>query len=248
MKAAAFKLAERGLAVFPLKARDKIPATRHGCKDATKDLEVIAAWWDGWPQANIGIATGSKSGIWVLDIDGEEGEASLRDIEKRMQRLPATVEAITGGGGRHLFFRLPDFDDAPVIKNSAGQLGTGLDVRGEGGYVVAPPSIHPSGRFYTWSVDSASEFADPPVITLPPDNVTGLDERRPAEHWRKVAREGAAEGTRNATAASLTGYLLRHGIDAHFALDMVLAWNASPQSATSTRRRDRPRRQINRSA
>jgi hypothetical protein len=166
MKDAALKLARAGVAVFPVKPRDKIPLTGHGCLDATSDDERVRAWWDQWPDANIGLATGSKSGVWVLDIDGEEGEASLRDLEHRLGALPATVVAITGGGGRHLFFRLPDLDEAPTVKNSAGQVGAGLDVRGEGGYVVAPPSIHPSSKRYCWSVDSALEFADAPVWLL----------------------------------------------------------------------------------
>ena len=192
MRAAALKLANRGLHVFPCAPRGKIPVTAHGCLDATADAEQIRTWWSKHPDANIGIATGSKSGIWVLDIDGENGEAALRALEKRMQPLPTTVESITGGGGRHLFFKLPDFKDAPVIRNSAKQLGAGLDVRGEGGYVVAPPSVHPSGRPYCWSVDTAPGFADPPVwlialITLPQTGVTNLDERRSPDHWKRIA-------------------------------------------------------------
>jgi hypothetical protein len=229
LQAAALTLAQRGLHVFPCAPRGKIPLTKHGCLDASAEADQIRAWWDKRPDANIGIATGSKSGVWALDIDGDDGEASLRDIEQRMkQPLPATVESITGGGGRHLFFRLPDADEAPIIKNSAKQLGNGLDVRGDGGYVIAPPSIHPSGRKYCWSVDSASEFADPPVwlvALLEPPKVADLDERRPREHWRGITHEGAAEGCRNATAASLTGYLLSRGVDAHVTLDLVLAWN-----------------------
>lgn len=230
MQAAALTLAAKGLAVFPCKPRDKIPLTRHGCLDASKNLDEVRAWCQQWPDANIGIATGSKSGVWVLDIDGEEGEASLRDIEKRMQSLPSTVEAITGGGGRHLFFKLPDFDNAPQIKNSAGQLGVGLDVRGEGGYVIAPPSIHPSGRPYAWSVDSASAFADPPVwlvaLIAPTTNVTNLDARRPADHWVRITCEGAAEGARNHTAASLAGYLFRLGAQPSDVHELLLAWNS----------------------
>lgn len=63
--------------MFPLKARDKAPATKHGFKDATTDSKQIAAWWEGWPEQNIGVATGEVSGIWVLDVDDEDGEASL---------------------------------------------------------------------------------------------------------------------------------------------------------------------------
>ena len=76
----ALALARKGLAVFPLKARSKTPWTRHGCLDATTDLETIAGWWDGWPDSNIGVATGSKSGIWVLDIDGDLAPTSCSSL------------------------------------------------------------------------------------------------------------------------------------------------------------------------
>ena len=160
----ALALARKGLAVFPLKARSKTPWTRHGCLDATTDLETIAGWWDGWPDSNIGIATGSKSGIWVLDIDGEPGADELLKLEHRFGALPATVTAVTGTGGHHLYFRLPDFAGAPVIKNTASALAAGIDTRGEGGYVVAPPSIHPNGNPYGWG--APDEFAAAPVWLL----------------------------------------------------------------------------------
>jgi hypothetical protein len=230
---AALSLAKRRIHVFPCAPRGKIPITAHGCLDASKDLDQIQSWWSAHPDANIGVATGSKSGIWVLDIDGEDGEGSIRDLEKRIQPLPTTIESITGGGGRHLFFRLPDFKDAPTIRNSAKQLGIGLDVRGEGGYVVAPSSVHPSGRPYAWSVDTATEFAHPPVwlialITLPQTGVTHLDERRSPDNWKRVA-EGVPEGSRNMNTASLTGYLLRRNVRPDITLELMLGWNLRNQ-------------------
>ena len=162
------KLGLRGMAIFPCKG--KIPLTSHGCLDATADMAQIGEWWTQHPDAKIAIATGTKNGIFVVDVDADkDGEASLRDIEQKCAALPSTVEVITGGGGRHLYFRLPDFDEAPSIKNSVSKLAPGIDIRGDGGYVIAPPSIHPdTKRAYRRSVDSASEFADAPVwlITL----------------------------------------------------------------------------------
>jgi Bifunctional DNA primase/polymerase, N-terminal/Primase C terminal 1 (PriCT-1) len=229
MIGAALALASRGMAVFPLKPRDKIPITKHGCKDATVDLEVVSAWWEGYPEANIGLATGARSGVWVVDIDGELGEASLHALEQRMGVLPATVESITGGGGRHLFFRLPDSDEVPTIKNTARKIGEGLDTRGDGGYVVAPPSIHPRGRAYAWSVDSAAEFADPPVwlVAMIIAPVVRLDERQPPEHWTQLAHDGAEEGARNMTLASMAGRYLRLGIHPAEVNELLLGWNAS---------------------
>jgi hypothetical protein len=230
---AALKLAERGLATFPLKPRNKLPITKHGCLDATKDLDVVRAWWEGWPDCNIGLATGAKSGVWVLDIDGDDGEASLRDLEQRMGSLPTTVEVITGGGGRHLFFKLPDFDGAPAIKNTAGKLGAGLDTRGDGGYVVAPPSIHPSGKAYAWSVDTGSGFADPPAwlcgLLVSPGlggNVVDLDGRR-ALTLPELAANTISAGSRNDTLARLAGHLLRLNVSPADATEIALGWNVA---------------------
>ena len=150
---AARVIAARGIAVMPCMVREKLPATSHGVKDATTDAATIDEWWRLDPQFNVAIACGEISGIFVLDIDGEDGEASLRRLEEEHgEPIPPSVEAVTGNG-RHIFLRLND--DGP-IPNSVSKLGPGLDTRGDGGYVVAPPSIHPSGRRYCWSVDSTS--------------------------------------------------------------------------------------------
>lgn len=136
--------ARRSYRVFALRARDKAPATAHGLHDATTDERKIATMWAD-PQHNVAIATGAESGLVVLDVDGDEGEASLAQFEAQHGLLPLTAAARTGRG-RHLYFAHPG---APV-RNSAGRLGPGLDVRADGGYVVAPPSVHPSGRVYAW--------------------------------------------------------------------------------------------------
>src|SRR5262245_60035813 len=153
----ALMLAERGLAVFPLKARDKAPVTKHGFKDATTDLAVIKGWWEGWPEQNIGIATGERSGVFVVDVDGEQGEASLEALCDKHGPLPPTVESLTGKG-RHIWFRYPV---GVKIGSTAKRLGQGLDTRGNDGYVVAPPSIHPTGKGYRWA-GSEDHFADAP--------------------------------------------------------------------------------------
>ena len=155
---AALKYAEMGLAVFPLKPHDKTPLTRHGCKEATTDATQIRKWFNRAPEANIGIATGSISGGLVvvdLDIDeqkGLDGYEMLVDWERDNGKLPETVSSITGRGGYHYYFRTSE-----IIKNRAGVL-EGIDVRGEGGYVVAPPSVHSNGNQYEWEFDP-SEYA-----------------------------------------------------------------------------------------
>ena len=86
-----------------------------------------------------------------MDVDGLDAEVELRRLEAKHGNLPATVEVITTRG-RHLYFQTPETS----VRNSAGKVAPGIDVRGDGGYVLAPPSIHPSGRRYEWSVDCAS--------------------------------------------------------------------------------------------
>lgn len=142
---AAEHYATSGLHVFPLRPREKTPLTPHGHKDATTDLAQVRAWWDQWPDANIGLACG-PSKIVVIDIDGDEGMASWDALAARLDLQVTTRVVRTGGGGLHLYFRAP----GAAIRNSAGKLGRGIDVRGEGGYVVLPPSVHPSGRPYEW--------------------------------------------------------------------------------------------------
>ena len=140
-------------AVFPVSCKTKKPLTPNGCKDAKKDIGAIQHWWKKWPDASIGIATGSKSNLIVIDEDidedkGLDGVTSIRIWENVNGQLPETVTAITGRGGSHLYF----FYDGNDIRNRAGLL-EGVDVRGEGGYVVAPPSIHPNGTEYAWEYD-----------------------------------------------------------------------------------------------
>ena len=121
----------------------KHPCTPNGVKDATTDRTVIKAWFNKWPDANIGIATGRRSGILVLDVDGNVGKASLEELQAERGRLPKTVTVLTGKG-RHQYFRCGD----DKVRNSVGSLGKGIDVRGDGGYVVAAGSVHVSGVIY----------------------------------------------------------------------------------------------------
>lgn len=134
-----------GWAVFPVNG--KIPATKNGFKDATKDP---ATKLFTKPSSGIAIATGAISGIFVLDIDnkhGVMGSESLIELERNFGKLPNTVESLTPSGGRHLYFKYID-----GIGCRTG-LRKGIDVRGDGGYVVAPPSII-DGKSYEWELSS----------------------------------------------------------------------------------------------
>src|SRR3984957_11379940 len=119
----------------------KHPRTRNGCKDATTDLAQIERWWRAWPNANIGIATGA--GLVVIDVDGPAGEAALQVLQSEHGSFPETATVKTSRG-RHLYLRTPKDSHIPC------SAGGGLDVRGDGGFVVAPFSLHISGHIYEW--------------------------------------------------------------------------------------------------
>ena len=220
MLAAALRLASKGMAVFPCLPAAKQPATPHGLKDASFDPAVIREWWEGDPNYNVAIATGTVSNILVIDIDGLDAEAELRKLETKHGALPTTVEAITPRG-RHIYFRSP----AEPIRNSAGKIAPGIDVRGDGGYVLAPPSLHPTGRRYCWSVDSAAAFADAPSWLLALAATPTPTIATPPTDWRTLVRDGVAEGVRDASLTKLAGHLLRRRIDPIVALELMFAWN-----------------------
>jgi hypothetical protein len=104
----------------------------HGFHDASTDPRKIHAWWNRWPGANIGMPTGKRSGVFVLDVDDL---GALAELEAEIGKLPATWTVRTPSGGLHLYFR-----HVEGVTNSPGALPDGIDVRGEGGYVLVPPS------------------------------------------------------------------------------------------------------------
>jgi hypothetical protein len=219
---AALKYAARGLPIFPCQPRGKNPACARGALDATTDVSRINRWWGAIGELNIGLATGKGGGFFVCDIDNDEGEATLRTLEEAHGALPPTVETITGRG-RHLYFSLGEHK----VRNSAGKLGSGIDVRGEGGYVLAPPSVHPSGHLYTQSVGSADQFAEAPswLHTLIDDDCSG--QGKPLEHWHNVLTGKIPEGTRNSTLASVCGKLVHFGLsDVVLLFDVMLCNDA----------------------
>jgi hypothetical protein len=222
MLASALALAQKGMAVFPCRPRDKRPATAHGLKDATHDLAVIRQWWKDEPACNIGIATGAVSRVFAIDIDGFDAEVELRKLEAEHGALPPTVEALSARG-RHLYFQMPEIP----IANSAGKIAPGIDVRGNGGYVLAPPSVHPSGKLYSWSVDSAKAFAAAPDWLLDRIAPAGRAAPAPATEWRELVANGVDEGTRDSSLTRLAGHLLRRHVDPLVVLELLQIWNAT---------------------
>jgi Bifunctional DNA primase/polymerase, N-terminal len=231
---AALDLAAKGFRVFPCVERGKEPAIHDNLKRATTDANIITGWWRS-RDFNIGIATGDGSGIWVLDVDGEEGEETLRQLEAAHGALPQTVEAITGKG-RHVYFRWPSGTE---IRNSQLRADVpGLDWRANGGFVLSPPSIHPGGRVYAWSVDSSSEFADAPpwlieIVTdkRRGDRSTTNDGGEAAaaattpEAWRSFINEPVDGSRRGKAIARFYGLLVRRYLDPILARDTVRMFN-----------------------
>jgi putative DNA primase/helicase len=175
----------------------------HGVLDALADEGAVAQWWAVYADANIGIATGDASGIVVVDVD-PPGLATFGNLERLHGEVPPTWAAETGSGGLHLYYRMPPLD----VRNSAGAVGPGIDVRGNGGYVIAPPSRHLTGRRYRWQ--DAWHPRRLPLAAVP--------------DWllKKMLPPGAArqapplpavlrEGTRNSWLASAAGTMRRRG-------------------------------------
>jgi Bifunctional DNA primase/polymerase, N-terminal/Primase C terminal 1 (PriCT-1) len=220
----ALALAKKGIHVFPCRPKQKEPATAHGCKDATADADIIVQWWREQPDANLAVATGTASDIFVLDIDGLDAEIELRRLEKEHGTLPSSVESITARG-RHVWFR---YSTDVLVPNSTGKIAPGCDIRGNGGYVLAPPSIHPSGRRYEWSVDCAALAPAPEwLLDIVSQPATTGTQPLPPEQWRELVAGGAVEGTRDCTITKLAGHLLRRRIDPFVALELLQSWNAT---------------------
>ena len=209
---AAMSYAERGWFVLPLHTLDKHgrctcgspcrtpgkhPRIQHGLLNASNDPDQITTWWTQWPDANIGVRTGRASNLWVLDIDSgkslvgpdgviyPQGEQTLHQLEIQAgQRIPDTLTNMTGSGGRHLLFEYPEGEE--TYRNRVN-VAPSIDVRGENGYIVVPPSMHISGRRYMWA-DEDEPIAPAPMWLM---NLQGVDDK-PFE-----TKEEVPEGGRN---------------------------------------------------
>lgn len=229
--AAALSYAARGWPVFPVAGvvsghcscraaalcdhPAKHPLNRSGLRAATTDIGQIANWWREWPWAGVGIRTGAPSGLVVVDIDPAHGGLQTIDDLVRSGHLPAatlqTLSVRTGGAGHHLFYDHPGVD----VPNTAAQLprlgpAAGIDLRGDGGYIIAPPSAHISGRRYQWEAGNAEPAPlpswagpAPPAPRPPAPPIPAVGERRIARYAEAALRNetvavaNAAEGQRN---------------------------------------------------
>lgn len=185
----------------------KHPLTEHGLNDATTDERTIREWWTKWPWANIIVRTGMVGDrcLVALDIDPRhDGDENLSMLEARHGALPTTPRQITGSQGQHFLF----WSKTP-IRNTASKIARGIDTRGEGGYIIAAPSKHESGREYAWDLGAHPDdvgLAEAPqwLVTL-----VGKPAPQPAAHTANAFIDGG----RNNALASLAGSMRDRGME-----------------------------------
>jgi hypothetical protein len=200
----ALRYARRGWHVLPLAEGTKRPAIRGGCgvHSATTSAEQIRAWWSRAPARNIGIACGAKSSLFVVDVDPRSGgDETLSTLEHFHSPLPLTPRVLTPGGGEHLYFKFPS------ATPTRATLGDGIDVKANGGFVVAPPSVHPNGGVYRWdlgALPSETPLAEPPAWLF--ERAVGTT-REPSACGH--LREGSAHDTFLGAAFGAMGWLGR---------------------------------------
>jgi putative DNA primase/helicase len=191
----------------------------NGFKSATKEPKAIRRW-DGRGY-NVAIATGAVSGIVVADVDPRHsGDQTLAELEAEYGSLPDTWRA-RSGDGQHVYFRHP----GRFVACGEGVIGVGIDIRGDGGYIIAPPSRHITGRTYTWDVDRHPEhtaLADTPEWLLAKAAVTD----KPKVDWKRFAEAPVLEGERHKAIRSLAGLLFyRLSREPHLAAQLLIAFN-----------------------
>ncbi len=214
--AAALRHVAAGRPVFPCNRRKK-PRTEHGFLDATTDAEQTRRWFANGSDSVLAIPTGRVSRLVDVDVDGDEGSESLWNLEARFGQLPRTASVKTPRGGQHYWFRLPGVE----VPTTAGKFAVGVDIRGDGGYAVIPPSPG-------YEIDEEAPPAELPpwllaLVTRHDGN--GHKHATPTSVWVALLANGVAEGRRNDSLARLVGYLLCRDVDVDVVVELVHAVN-----------------------
>ncbi len=218
---------KRGWSIIPLHPREKSPPLVgwDEFKQRRPTEALVKKWWLKWPEANIGVITGAISGIVVLDVDGPEGDQSLKGRE-----MPITPQSTTGKGTHH-WYRYPGHH----VKGSVRFL-PGLDIRADGNYVLAPPSVHPNGSEYCWAISpDRTEIDEVPgwllafikgITAAAPTSVDLHVEDQSGEDWYEKALLGVEAGARNDTLVRLCGRFLGLGHTPREVWRLLRNWNA----------------------
>lgn len=190
----------------------------------------IKNWWKKFPNCNVGIITGEISGIAVIDVDGQEGLESLKALGLPIKELPETPTVKTGGGGYHLIYELPKNLN---IKTRSGILNK-VDIRAEGGLIVAPPSLHASGKNYEWAKDRGIDDVhvnrfDFSQLKQTKERPELRKKKKPTRAWFALALEGTGKGDRNDTAARLAGRYFSLGLSEDEVIFLLDSWNRKNQ-------------------
>jgi len=218
----ALKYIQSGFSIIPLKPREKNPLIKWARFQKTKPTEKeISTWWSRWPKANIGLITGAVNRLVVFDEDGEKAAK----IIKEGGGLPPGPQSVTSKG-RHYLFRHPGFS----VQNDVNKK-LDLDIRGDGGYIVAPPSVHPSGHVYSWAPGLSIFDLELPEMRpwqleyIRKHCLIDTEGRRNPEGWDQEALEGVQKGARNDTAAKLAGKYMGLGLADEEVVALLIAWN-----------------------
>ena len=209
-------LTDLGLRIHPLSARNKIPLLDDWTRQASKDERVIKRWFKKFPNSNWGIATGFESGVFVIDIDPKHKGKETWEGFIDGKASPKTLEVVTGTKGTHYYFEYPS---NIAVSNSA--LGKGVDVRGEGGNIVIPPSIHPNGNAYMWAKGRAPDKIK--ITKAPKWLLTKIKEASVLE-FPSLMGTKIEKGERNNTIFHQSLLLARQGALFDFTLAAMKSW------------------------
>lgn len=193
----AIRYLEQGFSVIPIRPQGKEPLIKWEEYQKRKPtLDEVKKWWTQYPSANLGLVTGTISQLCVIDADGPTGLDSIKNM-----KLQSKVVVLTGNG-RQLYFKHPGGNVCNAVRKYPG-----IDIRGDGGYVVAPPSIHPNGKRYSW----LKPLAPAEVLPVFPQALFGANTAETArfkpEGWISRALEELNNGNRNDTFTKIVGRL-----------------------------------------
>jgi hypothetical protein len=222
---AAMEYGRLGWSVVPIEARGETSPIRWQVyQHRLPKMTELGDWFNRWPGANLAIVTGVVSALVVLELDPrQDAVASVTRLEQEHAPLPETVEAMTGDGRRHLYFGHP----GGIVRERV-DLAPGIDLRGDGSYVVAPPSVHACGESYEW-VHSPEVFH---LVSLPAwllraaAGGTAPSDSAP-EPWQGFVHTQVPEDRRGDAVSVLCDYLLDKGVDPELATELLLCWNAT---------------------